>query len=88
MKIGVEGTVQKSDMNLVLNDIELFFISFWCYFTKTLGYFCFAKGNYTFILKVATQRHFDESLVSSNSKDSIIVVKLPFEKFISILIIK
>lgn len=87
MEIGVERPVEKSYVDLVLDDVELFFVSFWSDFTEALGYFGFAQSNYSFVLEVAAKWHFDESLVRSNSQNSIIVIKLPLEKLISVLVV-
>ena len=82
MKIGVKGTEHESKMNLVLNDVKLFLVAFWSDLRKVLRYFGFTESNNSFVLEIAAERHLDESLVGSNTKNSVVVIELSFELLI------
>lgn len=74
-------------MNLILNDIELFLISFRSDLAEILGDFSFTESNNSFVLEICTKGHFDESFIRGYIQDKIIVIKLSLEKFISTLIV-
>ena len=88
MKVRVKRTIHKSSMKLILNDVELFLISFRCNLAKILGYLCFAKGNHSFVLKIAAKWYFYESFIRSNTKNRVVIIELSFECLISTLVIK
>lgn len=88
MKVRVEGTIHESSMKLILDDFKLLLVFFRCNLAKILRYFRFAKGNHSFVLKVAAKWYFDKSLVRSNTEDSIIIIKLSFKFLIRALVIQ
>jgi hypothetical protein len=75
-------------MDLIFDNIELFFISFRSDFAKVLRDFCFAECDYTFVLKVSAKGYFDEPFIGCDVEYEIVIVKLSFEKFVCALIIE
>lgn len=88
MKVGVERTIHKSSMKLILNDVKLFFVSFRCNLAKILRNLCFAQRNHSFVLKIAAKWDFYKSFIRSNAKNRVVVIELSFECLVSTLVIK
>lgn len=88
MQVGVEGTIHEANMDLILYDIELFFVSFWSDFTEVLRDFSLAECDNTLVLEVGTKGDFDEALIGCDVEYEIVVVELSFEELVCALVIE
>ena len=66
MDVGIERSENKSEVDLLLNDLKLLLVSFGGYFTEILRNLGFADYKNSFVLEESAERHFDEPLVCSD----------------------
>lgn len=75
-------------MDLVLNDIELSFVSLWSGLSKALGQLCLADCNHSLVLEASAERNLYEALVACYAKHQIVVVKLSLNELAALLLIQ
>ena len=66
MKVRVERTIHKANMDLVLDNVELLLKPFRSYFIKVFRNFSLTKCKYALVLKVSAEWNFDKAFIGRN----------------------
>ena len=75
-------------MDLVLNDVELSFISLRGDLSEAIRQFRLADRDDSLVFEVSTEGYLDESLIASYAEHEVVVVKLSLDQLAALLFVQ